>query len=374
MTKQIGRLNEISLGEVYHDAVKSFLTGKIRVDAETARGTETLILSIRQGRVLQVDSTSRDERWRLGRLLVDGDLVSQGEVDKALERAKAERRPLGAILVDEGRLDKALLEEVLHLQYKEDLHRSVVWQNGEYKVKPQDIARRELGPQPLSLNNIVQTGVWQRQEWSTIRVLVPTDKATFDKAVNGPIGKDVAEQGQLGSQELKIFSLVHRSRAVRDLVPLSRLETFEVCRSLALLAHAGVISLHGAGGTPAAQPGKARKVTQGAARHGMTALLIVVALAIGLLTWMTSDGVEEQGAMTMAQLDPWREALTKSQMGRIQNALGVYRAKNGDYPARLQLLIEDGILEEADLTYPGFEKPYTYRSFEDRYILVRPKH
>jgi hypothetical protein len=373
MSKQIGRLNDCSLGEVYHDAVKSFLTGSIRVDAETNRGRETLVLSVRQGRVLQVDSSSRDERWRLGRLLVDGDLVGQGDIDRALERAKAERRPLGAVLVEEGRIDKALLEEILHLQYKEDLHRSVVWQNGEYKVQPKEVARRELGAQPLSLNNIVQTGVWQRQEWSTIRVLVPTNESTFDKAVRGAIGADVAEKGQLGNQELRVFSLVHRSRTVRDLVPLARLESFEVCRSLALLAHAGVVTLHSGGVAPGAAKEK-KKLTHGAVGHVATAFLILLALGIGLLTWMTSAPPEGESARAVSTLDPWREALTKSQMGRIQNALGVYLARHGDYPPRLGLLCEDGILEEADLTYPGFEKQYTYRSFEDRYLLVRPKH
>lgn len=372
MSKQVGSLSDSSLGEVYHDAVKSFLTGILRVEAETNQGKESLVLSVRQGRVLQVDSSTREDRWRLGRLLVDGDLVSQADVDRALSRVQTERRPLGAILVDEGRVDKNLLEEVLHLQFKEDLHRSVMWQTGEYRIKPQDVARRELGPQPLSLNNIVQTGVWQRQEWSTIRVLVPTNQATFDKAISGPVSKDVAEEGQLGTQELRVFSLVHRSRTVRELVPLARLETFEVCRSLALLAHAGVVRLHGGGAAPEAQK-TVRKVTRGLMGHVMTALLIVLALGVGLLGWLTLEP-DPDTASAVSTLDPWHEALTKSQMGRIENALGVYRARHGDYPARLGLLCEDGILEEADLTYPGFEKPYTYRSFEDRYLLVRPKH
>ncbi len=371
MSKQIGRLSDSSLGEVYHDAVKSFLTGSIRVEAETNRGKETLVLSVRQGRVLQVDSSTRDERWRLGRLLIDGDLVGQGDVERAMERARNERRPLGAVLVEEGRVDKGLLEEILHLQYKEDLHRSVVWQNGEYRVNPQEVARREQGPQPLSLNNIVQTGVWQRQEWSTIRVLVPTNEATFDKAISGAIGADVAEKGQLGNQELRIFSLVHRSRTVRDLVPLARLETFEVCRSLALLAHAGVVKLHGGGAGAGAGPTR-KKLTHGAMGHVATALLILMALGLGLGTWMTAT--PEDGDRSVSTLDPWRESLTKSQMGRIQNALSVYRERHGDYPARLAVLCEDGILETRDLTYPGFERPYTYRSFEDRYLLVRPKH
>ena len=223
----------------------------------------------------------------------------------------------------------------------------------------------------MPLDQVAQMGVWQLDQWPALRMFVPTNQASFNKNVRGPIRRKVIERSELGEQELRVFSLVHSSRTVDDLVRLARLEAFEVCRSLGLLSQAKVIRRHRQPRREASFPAVSR-VSHGMAHHAASAMLVCLVLGLGLYTWMSRVG-DPSDAMSVGVSDPWQAALTQGQIARIRNALHTYRSRHGDYPARLDLLCEDGLLTQADLRYPFFDNPYTYRSYDDRFMLVRPK-
>jgi hypothetical protein len=184
------------------------------------------------------------------------------------------------------------------------------------------------------------------------------------------------EAGQLGEQERRIFSLVEPTRKVSDLVPLVRIETFEVCRSLGLLCQVGAINMASAGEVSSVTAVKAgppaATAFSGLVRHVATAAVICLAVGLGLTVWLSNQG-QPDALLSVGRVNSWHDGLTKNQMARIQNALGVYRARHGSYPARLNLLSEEGLLSPEDFLYPFFENPYTYRSYDNQFMLVRPK-
>lgn len=379
-----GTLGVDSFGDVLLELEAEQVTGILKIQA-TARDGEAhaLKLMFSAGGIYQVDSPTRPEPWRLGKLLIRGELISQADLDAALERAQLRDQPLGAMLVAQRKLTADQLEEVLYMQFVEDLHRAVEWSQGAWRFKEGPVALRPGGPEPLEPRHLVVRGRMQAERWPALRLMVPDEGVRFVKKVRGPITEEQARKHHLEAQELKLFSLVHKSRKVSDLVVLARLETFEVFRSLALLAQGGFIAADPATLTvkPVAAVGGERSLKQSAAFHVFTAVLLVACLAVGVGVFLKirAQGVEEttqeqeEGVVAAATIDPWRAALTRAQLGRIRTALEVHHQRRGDYPARLEILVEEGLLSEADLSYPDYERSYTYRPKGEGYRLSQPK-
>ncbi len=381
-----GQLSDTSVEALLLDLDERRFTGVLKIKAVLGEGqVEALKIELSEGEIVQVDSPTRADAWRLGQLLVRGELVSAADVDEALERSKLRGKPLGVVLLGLNKLHQGQLEDILHMQFVEDLHRALGWKKGQWQLEAKEIPLLPGGPEPLDAEQVIKEGLKQAERWPTIRALVPSLDMSFVKRISGQIQPEEARQKKIGPQELKVFSLIHYSRSVRDLVPLARLETFEVCRSLALLIHGEIIAPHKeaepepVAAQPPSKAASGEKIREAAAFHGFTAFLVIAVLAAGLWIFLsareksTQEGQPEGGAQAAAVVDPMRDALTRGQIGRISAALEVYRRQRGDYPPRLEVLVEVRLLSEGDLKAPDYEGIYKYRPTGETYRLSRPK-
>ena len=124
-----GRLEDIELAEVLHFLALSSRTGRLTLTRRDAHGT----IVIRLGRVLYAASSSIRET--LGSLLVCRGLVSPEALAEALERqhVAADGRKLGAILVEQGVLGEAQLDEVLRQQTALVVQELCGWHSGYFR-------------------------------------------------------------------------------------------------------------------------------------------------------------------------------------------------------------------------------------------------
>lgn len=370
-------------GEVLLDLSDMRATGILKVQARNAQGEVfALKITLIDGQVSQVDSPTRSEERRLGQLLVRGEQLLPEELAAALERARARSKMLGEVLVGQKQLAQSLLEETLKMQFLEDMHQSVSAVEGGWRFKASAVQEKPGSPPPLLLEEIVEHGRVQAEYWPTVRSAVPSLEMTFNKLNAGPISPKDAEAARLGPQELRLFSLVHKSRSVADLMAVSRLESFEVCRSLAMLVHGGFISSPMTAVKPVTLKHEATReggLKRGLVFHATTMLLVIACLAVSVGVFLNlrhqSDQQDqpEEGMRVAQSQDPWRESLTRAQLRRLEVALEVYRQRRGDYPPRLMVLVEERLLEESDLNYPNYKRSYTYRLDGDNFRLSRPK-
>ncbi len=370
-----GKLGPGTLAKLLLQLQTGYQTGVLTLEGGSSEDKRQLFVVLRQGRVLQVDSPTRDERWRLGTLLTRGGYLSRSDLSTAIEGAQTENRPLGSWLLEKKQIDKQHLAELLHAQFMEDLHEALRWQSGAWSFQERDVKKRRAAPKAITLSEVLQTSEKQMATWDALMEWVPSDEATFSKTHEGPVTSDIAGPAGLGRTELLIFSLVHHKRDVLTLAALARRERFIIYHALALLRQANLIELRDAGQSRRIPQVDARKLGRGLVNHATTALLIAAALLLGV--WMflenrTQPNTNEED-LVVEELDPWQEALTQAQLQRIRNALGTYKARHGDYPVRLPLLVEEGLLANDDMTFPDFERPYVYRSTEEDFVLVRPK-
>ncbi len=379
-----GRLSRHEdFGEVLLDMGERRVTGFLKVQANDAGGhVIALRVHFLDGEIVQVDSPTRPDHWRLGQMLVRGGLVTASDVDAALGRAQARQKQIGAVLVGQKKLEQDQLEAMLEVQFMEALHRAVPCVDGGWRFKSREVIERAGAPPPLLPEEIVERGRIQHEHWDTIRALVPNSDVAFVKTIRGPIPEDQAQANKVGSQELLLFSLIHPTRTVGDLVMLARLETFEVCRSLAILTHGGFVAMDersaaATGPTLKGQETNEERLKKAAAFHSFTVVLVVACLAVGVGIFLSmrqsAQNEENKPSGISVSNDSWREALTMAQVERIHVALEVYRQRTGDYPVRLGVLVDEKLLEDGDLHYPDYERPYRIKLNGESYRLIRPK-
>lgn len=103
--------------------------------------------------------------------------------------------------------------------------------------------------------------------------------------------------------------------------------------------------------------------------HTVTALMLVLILALGVwayLTFRKADFFEGPDQESVSRLDHYG---TLAQGQRIRFALRVYYRLDGRYPANLQELVDRGLLLQSDLYYPSREEGYGYERTGSGYRL-----
>lgn len=105
-----------------------------------------------------------------------------------------------------------------------------------------------------------------------------------------------------------------------------------------------------------------------------TVTLLQITMVVVLATWayvtfsessfLTSTDPEARSA-----LEPY---VVNAQIQRIQEALEVHHSLEESYPPTLDTLVERGILQADDLTYPVGQEIYNYQRFGDGYKLFAP--
>ena len=108
--------------------------------------------------------------------------------------------------------------------------------------------------------------------------------------------------------------------------------------------------------------------------NAVTVLLVLAVLSLGTRIYLEQFWEPEEVA---DQLPPPRAAMqqlqTQTQLQRIEAAIEVYRLKHGNYPGELVDLTGEGLMTQAALRFPGFERQYFYRLVGDSYELYPPK-
>jgi hypothetical protein len=107
--------------------------------------------------------------------------------------------------------------------------------------------------------------------------------------------------------------------------------------------------------------------------RGATTGVIAVALA-GLAFWVDQRGlaIGDGGDASVLRDNVAPRYLARYQLARLRGALDVFRVERGQYPERLEDLVEAGLVSPRDLRHP-WSQPYQYRRRPDGgFVLLSP--
>ena len=347
------------------------------------------------GNVVKAESATRDRRELLGAMMVRAGLLTQEQLERALEIQKRTLRRLGDILVAEGYVSRPVFREMYQLQTTETLYRLFQWKDGTYEFEQQEVDFDADAIDPIRSENVLMEGFRMVDEWPMVRRTISSYGLTFervrplpeapgeagpdagddlDRAFDAALAGASAAEGadtDLSPAERRVYALADPDVRVQDIIDRARLGEFETCKALARLVEAGYlrrIEPKGEEARPiAAQERSVVEMVRRTAVQAMMGVVVLAAMAVLALVAVGMSSPRDARFVPPAGLD----LLAGNEMKRIEEALSVYRLETGAYPERLDGLVEAGLLRERDLHWP-YGQPYWYQRTAEGYQLLRP--
>jgi len=210
----------------FPDLIHSLFVRRWSGTVELHRGRVDTSVQVSDGRLVFASSTNRDDR--LGELLLRRakiTLAQYYEASKAIRKGKR----LGTVLVEQGALEPKELVKVVVDHTREVICSVFQWTEGFYRLKEGPDPGNESITLRLSTPDIIMEGIARINAWSRI-----------ERGVGGPDthyirADDYQERLQemtLKPEKLLIVGDLGGERNVASICQASKLDDFEVCRTL----------------------------------------------------------------------------------------------------------------------------------------------
>jgi tetratricopeptide (TPR) repeat protein len=228
-----GSLREASLPDVLQLLAMGQKTGCLSVTDRNNFG----YIYFDRGRISYASIVNR--RDRLGDTLVKNNVITQRELDAAIDAQATQQRNkrLGEILIEQHILTREELHRYIRVQIEEAVYYLFTWMQGTFSfeadMRPDDHdVLVSINPESLLLE-----GARRVDEWSLIEKKVPS----FDLIFELDAGRLAASDAQLTPAQHQLTPLIDGRRDVTALIDMSGLGDFEVGKALYGLATAGFI-------------------------------------------------------------------------------------------------------------------------------------
>jgi len=396
-----GTLKDFGIAEILQLIGQQAKSGVLHLESRD----DVIHIAMADGSVVRAESAGRKAREKLGTLLVRADIISQQQLDYALDLQKRTLRRLGDILVELQYVSVQQLREMTALQTTETVFKLFHWKSGTYAFEPGDVEWDPETVTPVRAESVLMEGFRQVDEWPLVRKRISSPDMTFERlrvpeperpatrSVERDIDvafdalgeaprrmeEEVSDQADLalGHAERRVFELVLPGRTVERLVDLSRLGEFETCKALQNLVNLGYLAAKPPERSRAGSVGAYARDLQHRTRtwlvRGLATAAIAVALA-ALAFWVDRRGLAMGDAAVASELrdNAAPRLLGRYQLARLRGALEVYRVERGQYPDQLGELVEAGLVNGRDLSHP-WSQPYHYRRRpEGGFVLLPP--
>ncbi len=227
-----GNLKDYSLPRILIDINRRRATGTLSV--VTRRFTKHIY--IKDGNAIFASSSFEDDR--LGEMLVKAGKISMEQYDKSVEVLKKTRKRLGAILVELGYITPKDLFWGVKYQVKEIIYSLFPLEEATYQFNENAATPDEVITLKISMENLIYEGVQRIGNLTRIRQEMPDVKTVF-KLNEDPSG--IFRGIDLSPQDTRILGLVDGKKTVNQLIEESRLNSFDVIRTLYVLWSTGFV-------------------------------------------------------------------------------------------------------------------------------------
>ncbi len=369
-----GTLKDFGIADIFQLISQQQKSGILTL----ASKEEQAQIGFEKGMVIMAKPGSRDKMDLLGKLLIRSGLVTQEQLEEALETQKQTLQKVGDILIEKGSLSKQNLGKALLLQTQETIFKLIHWKDGVYEFLPQKVSYEQDFYTPLSCEHLLMEGYRMLDEWPAIKKFIPSFEMIFRQKAEAAPGDSPGESlaPKLTEEEKMVLNLIEGERTVQDIINLSRLGEFETCKALATLIQAKQIE------PPPVQKEAApvEKTVEKTRINIIDYLLNVLSFgfligAIAFIIIYSNLNPFKHRYLSGRQsvrIDYPQIYLGKTQWARIKSSLEIYRLENGNYPESLDELVNKKLLKQEELSYPWKERYYYQREGDD-YLLLEPK-
>ena len=376
-----GTLKDFGIADILQLIAQQQKSGTLVLKAQDSE----VSLGFRDGNIVKVESAFKKKKDLLGNLLVRAELITQQQLDQALEMQKRTLQRIGDVLAASRVVSEEKLAQMRQLQATETLYRLFTWKSGTYEFEPGEVVLDTEPITPLRAESVLMEGFRMVDEWPLVRKRISNYEMTFERlkqlppatvpGQDGPGLEDpfAAESQSVDQEERLMYELAAPYRDVRKLIDLSCLGEFEACKALCKLVNleylrvvpaAGRVRVHDVGrSVPSSLINRAARVML---TGGVLAGVALLAPRLNLHT------AALRRSSTSQYVDPAAQrVISTAQLRRIRSALELYHLERGPFPEQLGALVEVGLLAPEDLHFP-WRDSYYYRKLQNGDFILLP--
>lgn len=227
-----GTLESFSIAEIFQLIASQGKTGILEID------TDKNLTRIRfvNGQLLDAYPAKVDPNRYIGTMLVRTGLVTQGQLDYALDQQKRNLKKIGDILIGMGTLRTHEFQEMLALQRRETAYSLLRMRSGSYRFSPGEVDWEEGVDTLMNVDSILMEGSRQIDEWPAVLKRIPSENRVYRRNPN------VTPRRELSREEVAVYGLLDGTLTVREVADRSRVGEFGAWSAMASLYDEGVIS------------------------------------------------------------------------------------------------------------------------------------
>jgi len=155
-----GNLKSVALSTILQILSTDNRTGVLHFE----QGQAIRAICLKDGKIV---AASGRERQRLGQILYDRGLISQEQLEEALEKTKEEKKRLGEVLLDLGYINEDSLKELIRYQIQEAVLDISLWAEGDFEYRDCQMEFDERGVEDISTMRIVLETAAKKDEWAS---------------------------------------------------------------------------------------------------------------------------------------------------------------------------------------------------------------
>ena len=155
-----GNLKSVALPTILQILSTDNRTGVLHFE----QGQAIRAICLKDGKIV---AASGRERQRLGQILYDRGLISQEQLEEALEKTKEEKKRLGEVLLDLGYINEDSLKELIRYQIQEAVLDISLWAEGDFEYRDCQMEFDERGVDDISTRSIVLEAAARKDEWAS---------------------------------------------------------------------------------------------------------------------------------------------------------------------------------------------------------------
>jgi len=386
-----GTLKDFGIGDILQLIGQQQKTGVLHLKE---RAQEVNVI-FKDGGIVRTESSTRRKKDLIGTMLVRAELITEVQLQKALEQQRRTLQRLGDVLVGMNLISAERFRHMVQLQINETLYGLFLWKSGTYNFEQGEVEYDPDAIAPMRAESVLMEGFRRVDEWPLIRKTIHAETLTFEKKQDLPAAPapserddfddafDAMESGErpaeeegsefkaVGPSERTVFARVVPGRTVRTLVDVSLLGEFETYKALYNLVTLGYLEPRaGSRRGSVAEAGVLGRVARSAARIVIASAAVLVAIVAAAVF---SEALAQGRSPATFFVDTAVERhLAGAQQARIRAALDVYRLEQGELPDALERLVQVGLLSESDLRYPWTDRYHYRRESAQAYVLLPP--
>lgn len=387
-----GTLRDFSLADIFQLIGLQRKTGVL-----TLRGKDdTVTVTFLDGKVVGADSLNRRLENRLGTVLMKTGLLSQDQLNRALDIQRETLQRLGFILTHYGIISQESLRDAIQLQMMQIVYRLFRWKDGDYHFSQETTIEYDRdNVVPITAESILMEGARMIDEWPIIEKRVRSYDMVFRKKLTDQeivvVGAGEADEidfdgestrrGRRGTlsdkirisqEEKSIYDLVDGTMTVSDIVEVSRLSEFDTNKALYELLTRDLIE-EVRGLSAAAVIAQATPVDETEVAETPVPLPLVLALVVVALVSIVTSIRNPLNTLTPVSggISPVRNARKAISMQRIEMiglAVDKFNDTQGQLPFELKELTPEYV--DASLLRDPWGNTYKFIPRSESYLVI----